>query len=335
MAVTTDRELRQVLTMSLAQRQKEIQDLVHSSNPLLAVLREKGQIRPYYGAEIRVPLEIDTLKAQWFSGYDKLAIEPKELVNSAVFTPKNVFAGFSLTGTELLANEGRGQIVDLITFYQRSAESSVKDAMEVALHSDGTGSGGRSMIGLGGAIPVIATAGVYGGIDRQQQPIWRTSFFDVPGGDFPDIGTVWDATTARPIIERITLQRSKSGQYADLIVADVKSYQAISASLVAHLRVKSARMETLGFEAVSIATAAGVVDIVCAAGVGTVMPENTIYGIDTKSLTLYDHPSRNFVPSHDGDGSKPINQDAIAQGIMWNGELVLSNPRFSYRLKTA
>jgi hypothetical protein len=76
------------------------------------------------------------------------------------------------------------------------------------------------------------------------------------------------------------------------------------------------------------------VDIVAAGGVGNVMPENTIFGIDTSALSIYEFPGQSFVPFHPGDGMRPINQDAVAQGIVWSGQLVLENPLFTYRLET-
>lgn len=336
MPITTNRELRQVLTTSMYSRRREVQDLVYNSTPITAILRENGAIRSYDGGpEIRVPLMIDKLDAQWFTGYDKLKIEPKELVNSAVFTPKRVTSMFSLTGTELLFNQGRAKIIDLMDLYLRASEEGIREAMEVAIVGDGTGQGGRQMVGLGGAVPIVANAGTYGGIDRAAHPIWRTSTFSVPGGDFADIGTTWDSTTARPIIERIIAQRSKGRRHADILIADINSYQAISASMVAHQRITSARVGRLGFDALEIATPAGPVAVVAATGVGNVMPANTIYGLDSEALELIYHPNNNMVPMHDGDGAKPINQDAVAQGYVWTGELVLSNPRYTWRLITA
>jgi hypothetical protein len=336
MPITTNRELRQVLTTSMYSRRREVQDLVYNSTPITAILRENGAIRSYDGGpEIRVPLMIDKLDAQWFTGYDKLKIEPKELVNSAVFTPKRVTSMFSLTGTELLFNQGRAKIIDLMDLYLRASEEGIREAMEVAVVGDGTGQGGRQMVGLGGAVPIVANAGTYGGIDRAAHPIWRTSTFSVPGGDFADIGTTWDSTTARPIIERIIAQRSKGRRHADILIADINSYQAISASMVAHQRITSARVGRLGFDALEIATPAGPVAVVAATGVGNVMPANTIYGLDSEALELIYHPNNNMVPMHDGDGAKPINQDAVAQGYVWTGELVLSNPRYTWRLITA
>lgn len=333
--VTQDRYLRQMLTASIAQRQTAIQDLVYNSTPMTRILRDRLRIRTATGPEIRIPLLIDTLGAQWFAGYDKLRIDPKEIMNSATFNWKRVVSMFSLTGDELMFNSGEAQVIDLMEAYLNAAEMAVKQDWEVALFGDGTQQGGRTMVGLGGAIPVVANAGTYGGIDRAANPIWRTSSFSVPGGDFPDIGTVWDSTTARPIISRIALNRSYNGRYADLIIADPLSYQAIEASFVAHQRITTERAGRLGFQSLAYHTAAGLVDIVAAGGIGNVMPANTIFGIDTEGAAIYEFASKRFTPFHPGDGMKPINQDAIAQGIEWAGEFVLENPRTSYRLRTA
>ena len=177
MAITSVRELQQTLTASMAQRSPAVQDLVYNSTPLAAVLRERGRIKTASGPEIRIPLMIDKLSAQWFTGYDKLRVDPKELVNSAVFTWKRVVSMFSLTGTELMFNEGRGQILDLMSTYLEAAEMSAAEEFETALHGDGTGTGGRSIIGMGGAVPIITNSGTYGGIDRVTQAIWRTTTY--------------------------------------------------------------------------------------------------------------------------------------------------------------
>jgi hypothetical protein len=337
--IVTERELRQTLTATMAQRSPAIQDLVYNSTPLMAVLREKSRVKTASGPEIRVPLMIDKLGAQWFTGYDKLRVEPKELINSAVFTWKRVVSMFSLTGTELMFNEGRGQVLDLMATYLEAAETAVAEEYEIALHGDGTGQGGRSIIGMGGALPILANAGTYGGIDRAAQPIYRTTTYDATT-DFTDIGTTWDSTTARPMIERIAAQRSKGQRYPKLWICDILSYQAISASLTAQQRITTrvgANSGTAfaGFEALSIWTPAGAVDIVCATGVGNVMPANTIYALDPEGLAIYEFPSKKFTPFHPGEGMRPINQDAIAQGIEWAGEFVVENPRHQVRVVTA
>ena len=235
--VTNDRHYRQVLTTALAFRQTEIQDLVFSSNPVSMILRQAGMFKSFTGPEIRVPLTIDKLDGQWFSGFDKLNNEPKEIINSAVFTPKNLAVGWSLSGTEIRGNEGRTQIIDIGEAYLDNATESMRDEWEIALHGDGSGSGGRQMIGLGGALPIIPTTGTYGGIDRALHTIWQPSVFDA-ATDFAALGaTGWDSTTARPIIENVTARRSKGNRYASIWIGDLNSYQALSASMVAHQRI--------------------------------------------------------------------------------------------------
>lgn len=336
--VVTDRNLRQALTTSMYDRSPGVQDLVYNSHPITAALRERGAVRAYDGGpEIRVPLLIDRLGAQWFVGYDKLNIAPKELVNSAVFTPKRVTSMFSLTGTELLYNQGRAQIIDIMELYLNSSQEGIREAMEVAIVGDGTGAGGRQMVGLGGALPILANTGTYGGIDRAQHALWRTTTYSVPGGDFSDIGTVWDSTTARAILSRIALSRSKGSRYGKLAIAHPTAYEAIENSMVAHQRIvnSTGAMGRLGFRALEVMTGVGPIEVVAAGGVGSVMPANTIYILDLEGLELVYHPNNNMVPMHDGDGAKPVNQDAIAQGYVWTGELIMSNPRFQTRLITA
>lgn len=335
--VTSDRQYGQLLTASIANYSPTLQDLVYKSTPLHAILEEKGLIRAYDGGpEIRQPLLIDSLDSQWFTGYDKIRISPKELINAAYFTPKRVVAPFSLTGTELLYNRGRTQRINIMRTYLNKAEQAMIEAMEAAAFGDGTADGGRQMIGFAGAIPVVPGTGTYGGIDRAANPIWRTTTYSVPGNDFPTIGTTWDTTTARPIISEIMRRQSSGRRYADLLIADNNSYRAIEDSMVAHQRiVDNTRLGRLGFGGLEIVTSVGRASVVCATGIGNVMPANTIFGIDTEALMLYYHPDNNMVPFHEGDGAKPINQDAIAQGIVWTGEMVLSNPRFTWRLVTA
>lgn len=334
MAVTTDRHYRQTLTAALAYRQTEIQDLVFNSNPVSKILREKGMFKPFTGPEIRVPLTIDKLEGQWFTAYDKLNNAPKEILNSAVFTPKNLAVGFSLSGTELRGNEGRTQVIDLYEAYMDNAQESMRDEWEISLHGDGTGGAGRELIGFGGALPIDPTAGVYGGIDRSVHAIWQPSEF-VATTDFSGIGASgWDSTTARAIIENVTARRSKGNRYPSIWIMDLATYQPLSASMTAHQRIvrDNGGTATAGFNGLEVATPVGNVTVYCATGVDNVMPANTAYFIDPQGLEVRFMSDYNMVPLFPGEGAMPINQDAYAQYLLWVGELILRNPRYSGRL---
>lgn len=336
MPIVTDRQYRQLLTAAVAKRSNVVRDIVYASTPLTRIIKDSGRIKTKRagGPELRIPIEFDKLDAQWFTGYDKIEITPKELLNSAVFNWSRVVSMFSLNGTELLYTSGEEEQIDMMEFYLRAAEKTIKEDWESSLVGDGTGSGGRQMVGLGGGVPIVTNTGIYGGIDRATVPNWRTTTYDIPEGDLAGY-TEWDAVTARPIIEQVALNRSRNGQYPDLWIADINSYQAVSASMVAHQRITSQRAGRLGFESLGVWTPAGLVDVVAAGGIGNVMPPDTIFALDTSGLAIYEFPNQSFVPFHPGDGIRPINQDAWAQGIVWSGQFVVENPLHQVRLITA
>lgn len=332
MAVTTDRQYRQLLSASMAMRKAGITELVYNNNPITALIRARGNVRSFYGPEIRHHLQINKQTGGYFTGYDKLRNSPIELFNDAYFTPTNAYVPISFNGTELLVNRGRAQIIDLMEEYQNAAIGSMQDLMEIGINSDGTGSNGRQIVGLAAAVPVVTNTGVYGGIDRATHAIWRTSTFDA-NTDFPTIGTQVDSTTIRPMYENILLQRSKGNKAADLLIASTEHFQAFSSSLVAHQRIThEGRIAQLGFPALEFAGAGFRAEVIPAAGIRSQMPANTTYGLRSDDLYMYEHPDRNMDMLFDGDGAMPINQDAIANYLVWFGQFVLGDPQYSWRL---
>ncbi len=335
MSIVTQAQFGQALTLSLQQRQREIANIVYSATPLTRILRENGNIRPTTasGPEYRWPVMYDLLEAQWYRGYDFLEITPKELVNSANLPWANLASMFSLTGDEMIYNRGEAEVIDIMRTYLGNAEQSTRQAFEAGLFGNGTADGGRQIIGLGAAIPTVPNTGIYAGINRANVPNWRTTYYNIQGGSIPGY-TTWDTSTALPIISQISLARSINGRYPDLWVASADNWQAIESSFVAHQRIVSDRATRLGLPGYTYQTGAGPVDIVPAAGIGNLMPANTLFGLDTQSLHIREFSGRDFVPFHPGAGMRPINQDAVAQGILWSGQFIMDNPRSNVRVYT-
>lgn len=335
--IVTDRQYQQILTASVAQRSSAVQDIVFKSTPLTRILLDSGRVRKYRagGPELRVPVEYDKLDMQWFAGYDILNIQAKPILSSAVFDWSRAVGMFSLSGDELLFNRGREEVINLIEAYQSNAEKSVREGFEASLFGDGTGSGGRALVGLGAAIPTVPGSGIYGGINRATVSNWRTTYYDIPNGDLSGISTTWDATTAAQFISHITLARSRGGDYPDLWLFDANSWPAVETAFASRQRFVSDRRQRLNLPGYSMHTGAGVVDLIPVGGIGSVMNSNTAFGINTGSFGLWEFPGQSFVPFHSGGGMRPINQDAIAQGIVWSGQLAATNPLFNVRVKTA
>ena len=331
MPVTANRQYQQILTASRAAVSNEIQDLVSNSIALLNILKRKGAIRSFSGPEIRVPIQIGKQNSQWAGGYDILANPPVELFNSAVFTPAALYTPISFTGQEMRANEGATQIFDVVRATVNAAKVSARENMEDALFSDGTGQGGKQIIGLNGTIPIVNNTGVYGGIDRTNA-IWRTSTFNA-NSDFPTIGTQVNATTIRPMLNTIMSKRSRGTSAADLLLMSEEHYFAYDAATVAIQRItRESELGKLGFQSLEYIGGGRNAEIVLVSGLNNSMPANTTYGIDTSSMELRYRSGFNFDMLFDGEGQMPINQDAMAQFIGWEGALTMSNPLFNWRL---
>ncbi len=332
MAIVTDRQYRQILSTAVAERSTGIEDLVSKSNPLYNILKRKGKMRSFSGPEIRQTLQIAKQEAQWARGYDILANPPIELWNDAVFSPSAVYVPISLTGQEMRANQGRNQIHDIIDGTLEAAEMALIDAFDTALQGDGTADGGKAIIGMAGALPIVTNTGIYGGINRGDVALWRTTTFDADTA-FPTIGTQVDATTIRPMLSRILSQRSRGNRAADLLVMSEEHYWAYDAATVAIQRItRDGSLGSLGFTSIEYVGGGTRAEIVLASGLNNAMPANTTYGIDTSSLALRYREGFNFAKLFDGDGQMPINQDAMAQFIGWEGALTMNNPLFNWRL---
>lgn len=329
-------QYQQILSMAVEDRSAGYQDLVSNNNALLAVLKRKGMWKTYSGPKIRQTLQIGKQSAQWYSGYDPLLNPAIDLFNDAYYDPKMVVIPIILSMQEILNNEGEGQLEDVYEAYIEAAEKALQDAMDAGIYSDGTLNGNKQITGLATAVPALPNTGVYGGIDRATALIWRTAAFDPSAAagttSLSALGTQVTSATIRPMLNYIMTQRSRGRDYADLLIMSPEHYAAYDAATVAiQHQTNSTSLGTLGFTALEYIGGGKRAEIVLDGGIGSNMPANTTFGINTDTLRLRYHPNRNFDKLFEGDGQMPIDKDAVAQFIGWMGELTMTNPLFNWR----
>ncbi len=330
--VTTNAAYQQILSMAVEDRSSSYEDLVSNNNALLAVMRRKGLWQSYSGPRIRQTLQIAKQVAQWYSGYDQLLNPAIDLFNDAFFDPKMVVVPIVLSMQEILNNQGENQLEDVLDAYMEAAERSLEDTMDAALYGDGTANGGKQLTGLATAVPIIPANGNYGGIDRNTATIWQTKTYDAHTYSAA-IGTQVNATTIRPLINAVMTKQSRGRQYADLLIMSPEHYAAYDAATIAIQRqTNETSMGKLGFTALEYIGGGKRAEIVLDGGIGSNMPANTTFGLNTDTFRLRYNPSRNFDKLFDGDGQMPIDKDAIAQFVGWMGELCMTNPQLNWRL---
>jgi hypothetical protein len=330
--ITTNAAYQQVLSMAVEDRSSSYEDLVSNNNALLSVMRRKGLWQTYSGPRIRQTLQIGKQVAQWYSGYDQLLNPAIDLFNDAFYDPKMVVVPIVLSMQEILNNQGENQLEDVLDAYMEAAERALEDAMDAGLYGDGTANGGKQITGLATAVPIVPTTGVYGGIDRATATIWQTKTYDAHTYSAA-IGTQVNATTIRPLLNAVMTKQSRNRNYADLLIMSPEHYAAYDAATVAIQRQQgSTSLGQLGFTALEYIGGGKRAEIVLDGGIGSNMPANTTFGLNTDSFRLRYHPSRNFDKLFEGEGQMPIDKDAIAQFIGWMGELTMVNPLFNWRL---
>jgi len=236
-----------------------------------------------------------------------------------------------LSMQEILNNEGENQLMDVYDAYIDAAERTLEDTMDAALYGDGSANGGKALTGLATAIPVVVDSGVYGGIDRGTATIWRTKIFNAQNMSTP-LGTQVTKDTVRPMLNYIMTKQSRGRDHADLLLMSPEHYAAYDAATIAIQRqTNDTSTGKLGFSSLEYIGGGKRAEIVMDGGIGSNMPPNTTFGIDTDSLRLRYHPQRNFDKLFEGDGQMPIDKDAIAQFIGFMGELTMTNPMFNWR----
>jgi hypothetical protein len=330
--VTSNAAYQQILSMAIEDRSSSYQDLVSNNNALLAVMKRKGLWQTYSGPRIRQTLQVSKNVAQWYNGYDQLLNPAIDLFNDAFYDPKQVVVPVVLSMQEILNNTGGDQLMDVYDSYMDAAERALEDAMDVALYGDGSANGGKQLTGLATAVPIITNTGLYGGIDRATAAIWRTTTYDIHTANAA-LTTQFTSTTARGWLNYVMTRQARGRDYADLLIMSPEHYAAYDAATLAiQHQVNETSLGKLGFSALEYIGGGKRAEIVLDGGIGSNMPSNTTFGLNTDTFRLRYHPQRNFEKLFDGDGQMPIDKDAVAQFIGWMGELTQTNPLFNWRM---
>lgn len=321
MALNTNERLQEVFSLALEDRSKGYADLVANSNAILSVMKSRGQFKTFSGPTIRERLlynESGTYTR--YTGYQYLNPNPAELFNDAEFTPKLAAVSVVLSGEDILKNSGTNQLKDVMEEHIMAAEQELQDRFVEDLHSAGTAD--NQIGGLQLVLPTSVSSGSYGGIARSNA-IWQTSAYDAHSA-FSGITQV-TSTTVKTIFDNIMIERSRGMKGPNLICASQQHYIAYTAATVAIQRVNDENgLGKLGFTSLKYYGAGKSVDVVLEGGIGSAMPDDVTYFIDTSALKFRYHPDRNFVKF--GGKQTPVNQDAIVQHIGFFGELTMNNP---------
>lgn len=334
MTITDTEALQERFSLAVEDRSSGYVDLVSDANVVLAMLREKNGWKTYNGPTIRERLMYQ-LHGSYvrYSGFEFLTPVHAEIISDAEFVPKQSAVVFSLSMEEILANSGSdAQLLDVFATHMEAAEMELENKVTEDIHSDGTADGGRQIGGMQLVIPDDPTTGIYGGINRLNVTAWRPTAYDVSAVSWDQTSeTAVNATGVHAMFSQVVRERSKGKRGPDLFLSSEGHYGAFEASLQAIQRVTNGGgMGKLGFPSLKFYGGGRSIDVVLEGGIGSYMPDDVTYVLDTSSLAMRYHPQRNF--SKMGGKQRPINQDAIVQQIGFMGELTNRDPQHMAKL---
>lgn len=308
-----------ILATTIESRTKKIADNVTSNNAILARLKSRGRIKTFSGGH-KILQELsfaENANAGWYSGYDLLPVGVSDVISAAEFNIKQAAVPVVISGLEMLKNSGKEALIDLMEARLSVAESTMANLITDGLYSDGTGSGGKEIDGLGAALPTDPTAAAYGGINGATFTFWQNYVKDAASFALADMNDVW-ANTMR------------GNDRVDLIMCDAVFWKAYVDSLQDQQRFSNTNEGDRGFMSIKFMDA----DVVLDGGIYTGgvtgasgAPTGTAYYLNTDYIHYRPHRDRNMVPLSPNK-RHATNQDAEVQILAWAGNLTCSGRMF-------
>ncbi len=301
-----------LFTFTVENRSKQLADNMSQQNALIHRLRDKKKIKPITGGtKILEELEYGEGDMFWYSGYDTLNYQPKQLFTAAEYQLKLCAVPVAISGEDMLKNAGKEGIMDLFEKRVDNAAKTIVNQMSKSVYSDGTGSDGKEIGGLRLLVADSPATGTVGGIDRS-----------VAGHEFWRNKAVSTALTGENIISEMNkmyLSLSRGADKPDLIVADDTLYSLYEGALMPQQRFTDTKTAESGFENLKFKGA----EVIFDGGQGGNCPENHMYFLNTDYLYLRPHKDRDMTVV--GGERMAINQDAYYKIIGWAGNMTMSN----------
>lgn len=292
---------------------KTLQDQLFQADPLLGVLYAKNKKERYLkgGRFIEVPLMYGGNETGMsYAGLEVLDTSTSEGMGNALFPWRMYNIAITVAEEELLKNQGDAAVIDLLKGKIRQAELSARQDLTEMLYGDGTGNGGKDLLGL----QAIVGAGTLAGIDASAYTWWASQ---------ADTSSVAVATDWMRTMVNNVRGSGASGEIAgagvgkvDFIVTTQALFEAYEGLIEPHLRQQDTKMGQLGFDALKFKGAEMTWSDECPAG--------AMYFLSTEYMSLKCHPDRDFKNT---PFQTPTNQDGRISHIRFMGNLTTSNRR--------
>ena len=302
-----------LLSTTLDNYRKTIEDNIFNATPLLYWLKQKNRKTVLNGgAKIIIPLMYEknsTVKS--YSGYDPLDVTPQEGISAAEYEWKQIAGSITVSRSEERKNSGESQVINLLDSKIRQAELSLEDTLSTMLFSDGTGNGGKDLMGLAALLKDTPTTGSVGGISRATNTWWRNQYTTGT-----KTTTAYDNLLAA--MRTVYNRSSKGSDHPDLILSDRDTFEGYESLLVTNERFQDQKTGDAGFENLKFKGATVLWDPACPGSTS----DGRMYFLNSKYLSWVVDEQTDFTIT---PFVRPKDQDAKTAQILFMGNFVASN----------
>lgn len=303
-------DMLEMVTSTLRHRRPKIADATTKNNALMLQLRRKGRISLIGGGRtISCPISYEeNTNFQFYTGRESLNVAGQEVLTSSEFPWKQYACGVSISGLEMLQNDGKEQIINMMKARITNAERTIANKMHESSYSDGTGSAGKEFGGLD-LINSSGTGATVGGINASTAAWWENKHAATGG--------VAVASIYADMLD-LCLSLQRGTDKTDLIISDNTYYSALNQSLQGQRRYMDSKMADAGFRNILFEG----IPVVFDGGDGGYAPVG-MHFLDSSELELIMHRKRNNVIL--SGPRRPVTEDSDTVVIAGMGNYITGN----------
>ena len=299
-----------VLHSTLEKSRKKLMFAAVKANALYAYAMANNKVEYEDGGrEISNPLIFGrNPNVTSYEYYDTLPIAQTNEFNTARYGWGRVAGSVIISEQEIDENRGAAEIFKILKGKMQALEESIKEKFQTYLYGAGTG---KDPNGLALCIPDDPTTGTLGGINRANEPQWRTMAKDYNGSlTYQNIEEEFDDIL-------LDMKQGKN-EKPDLILCGRNIYKMYrkavrdKISILADGTYAGKKMYDLGFDGVSFGGITMIYDEDC--------PSDKAYFINSTYLKMHVLKHVNMKVK---ELAAPWTQDCIGRRIIWQGQMCL------------
>ena len=306
--------LTELQATSWENREKKPSDAVTDNNPLLYMLKKKGNVKVINGG--RVIWEdiryAQNAYVQRIDPTEEIAIGYNQTLTGFEYSPKIIVVPVVINALEKAQNSGDAEFLDLLEQRNQTAEDSLMNNMEQDLQGDGTGYGGKAFAGIQSYIVTSTSSGSYGGLARASYSSIRNTAVDAPS-------TFTGATDSSNIESRLRYSKNQVVRGTDrpeLCLAGTTYFNAACDAMSSKQRftqdadMLKANFDNVIIEGMTMVLATGKVF----SGLSRIAADRC-YGINLNTLALKMYKNFNFQPVQERVSVNQLVDISITVGI--------------------